>query len=241
MKQIIHKTLGIAILAFFSQTAMAIDVTSTFTTGATLTAAQMTEVSTAVNSKQNIVSGICAAGSSIRVINADGTVTCEGSQKQLTINPFGGMLTDGTITSGGFGANAGVLLPDTGTPQIAYGFVIPSDYTSGASVTLNFVVHSPSTSCGIVLAPNYVAVARAGRTHIVGVGASTGLTAIGGDTITIAAANTTIVKQYALTSPSNTTTLQANDSFIFGLFRSAAQASDTCTGNLVIQGIYITY
>ena len=37
MKQIIHKTLSIAIIAFFSQAAMAIDVTSTFTTGATLT------------------------------------------------------------------------------------------------------------------------------------------------------------------------------------------------------------
>jgi hypothetical protein len=51
MKKVIHKALGIAIMAFFSQASMAIDVTSTFTTGATLTATQMTEIKDAVNSK----------------------------------------------------------------------------------------------------------------------------------------------------------------------------------------------
>jgi hypothetical protein len=97
MKKSTFKPLYTLIIILYSQTSMAIDVTSTFTTGDTLTATQMTEIKNAVNSKQNIVSGTCTAGSSIRIINANGTVTCEtddnttytaGSGLNLTATTF---------------------------------------------------------------------------------------------------------------------------------------------------------
>lgn len=61
----------------FLRTGLALDVTSTFPAGSVLTEEKMNEVKDAVNSKQNRVTGTCTSGSSIRVINADGSVTCE--------------------------------------------------------------------------------------------------------------------------------------------------------------------
>ena len=64
-------------LALTSQYATAGDIADTYATGDALTAAKMDNIKTAVNSKQDRVSGSCAAGQSIRVINVNGTVSCE--------------------------------------------------------------------------------------------------------------------------------------------------------------------
>ena len=67
--------LTLAILT--SMGAQAVDIGDTYITGGTLTLSNMENIKAAVNSKQNRVTGTCPAGESIRVINADGTVTCE--------------------------------------------------------------------------------------------------------------------------------------------------------------------
>jgi len=56
-----------------------------------------------------------------------------------------------------------------------------------------------------------------------------------------ATSNQSSAKDYTITCPVATTTLLPGDSIIFGLFRSAASTADTCTDNLFIQGVQITY
>src|SRR5260221_1067588 len=54
-----------------------------FVPGTPATASEVNQnfsaTATAVNSKQNLVTGICSAGQAIRTVNADGTVVCETS------------------------------------------------------------------------------------------------------------------------------------------------------------------
>ncbi len=72
-----YKLLVITVLALFV-CAIAADVPFTFKPGDLISADQMNQNFAALNNgKQELVKGICAAGSSIRVIAADGTVTCE--------------------------------------------------------------------------------------------------------------------------------------------------------------------
>lgn len=159
----------------------------------------------------------------------------------ININPYGVRLEEGTFATG-FGANAGILLPNAATPSISFGFTIPPDYTPGTAIIVRVVWHSPSTNCGIELRPNFISVARAGRTHILGPGASTGLSAVGGTVLnTSAVANRSEAKDYLITSPDGVTDLRPGDSVIVGLFRSAAASTYTCPGNLVIQAISVIY
>jgi hypothetical protein len=72
-----YKLLVITIIAFFVW-AVAADLPFTFKAGEVISAEQMNQNFAALNgSKQDLVKGTCAAGSSIRVIAPDGSVTCE--------------------------------------------------------------------------------------------------------------------------------------------------------------------
>jgi len=72
-------------VCFFTSATLASNVADsdivTFTANATAKAAEVnqnfTAIKNAVNSKQDAVSGTCAAGSAISAIAANGTVTCE--------------------------------------------------------------------------------------------------------------------------------------------------------------------
>ena len=58
-------------------------IPKTFVPGTPATAADVNQnfsaTATAVNSKQNLVTGTCPAGQAVRTVNADGTVVCEAS------------------------------------------------------------------------------------------------------------------------------------------------------------------
>jgi hypothetical protein len=58
-------------------------IPKTFVSGTPATAADVNQnfsaTATAVNSKQNLVTGTCPAGQAVRTVNADGTVVCETS------------------------------------------------------------------------------------------------------------------------------------------------------------------
>jgi hypothetical protein len=178
---------------------------------------------------------------------ADGAVTAAKLAsgvvpKFFTLNTFGAFLEGGATFATGWGPYAGMRLPDSGTPNFSFSFVIPPDYTPGTNLTVRFIWHTPATSCGIVLAPNYISVARAGRTHIAGGGVTDGLTMVGGNVLSApATASQSSAKEMTISTPVPGTKLQADDSIIFGLYRSSGSASDTCANYLVIQGVSVSY
>jgi hypothetical protein len=88
------------------------------------------------------------------------------------------------------------------------------------------------------LRPNFISVARRGQAHITGPGATTGLAPVNGSSvIDIAATDTTSVKIFEITPPDGATALAPTDIINFGLYRPTDGAADTCSGDLVIQGI----
>jgi hypothetical protein len=200
---------------------------------------------TAIQSKQNRVDGTCPEGQSIRVINPDGSVECEvdndGASGFIILSPYGSQREGDATVTDGFGPHSGLRLPDGSNSSFAHGFVLPPDYITGNPITVDLIWHTSSTSCGIALSPNSIAVARIGQTHIMGSNASTGLTAIGGAILNApSTANQSGLKSYAITAPDGSS-LQAGDSIIFSLFRAFSSPNDTCAGDLIIQGISVTY
>jgi hypothetical protein len=159
----------------------------------------------------------------------------------IQVNPSGVFLDGGASFQTGFGANAGIRLPDASVPSFALGFVLPQSYTTGSPISVGIAWHTgAATPCAFDFRPNFISVARVGRTHIVGPGASTGLSPATGSTILAASAtNVTNAVIYTITSPVAGTPLQAFDVINFGLFRASGAAGDNCAGDLVIQGIVI--
>lgn len=178
---------------------------------------------------------------------ADGAVTAAKlasnvAPKFFALNTFGALLGGGATFETGYGPYAGMRLPDSGTPQFSFSFVIPPDYTPGTNLTVRFIWNTPAISCGIVLAPNYISVARAGRTHIIGGGVTDGLTMVGGNVLSApSTANQSSAKDMTISTPVPGTNLQAGDSIIFGLYRSSGHTSDTCANYLAIQGVSVSY
>lgn len=169
-----------------------------------------------------------------------GNIQYASALEVIQVNPSGVSLAGGATFETGFGANAGIRMPRTGGPSIAHGFVLPQSYVTGSAITIAIAWHTNSTTpCAINLSPNFISVARVGRSQIVGPGASTGLSPTSGSPLlTASATNVTNVALYSVTSPDGVTPLQAFDIINIGLFRSST-VTDTCSGNLVIQGIVI--
>lgn len=109
-------------------------------------------------------------------------------------------------------------------------------------MTVRMVWHTPSTGCTISFRPNSIAVARPGQTHIIGTGVSTELSVVGGTTLNAATtANSSQETRIEIVSPVSSTPLQPGDVIMFSMFRAGTTAADTCTGNMVIQGMALLY
>lgn len=170
-----------------------------------------------------------------------GSIEHASALEFIPVNPSGVFLDGSASFQTGFGANAGIRLPDGSLSSFALGIVLPQSYTPGSPIRIGIAWHTNAvTPCTVDLRPNFISVARVGRAHIVGGGASTGLSPATGSTIlTASAMNVTNAVIYNITSPDGVTPLQAFDVINFGLFRPADAVGDTCAGNLVIQGIVI--
>ncbi|OIO91467.1 MAG: hypothetical protein AUK03_10990 [Anaerolineae bacterium CG2_30_64_16] len=162
--------------------------------------------------------------------------------KFFTLEPYAAYLEGSATFTGGYGPHAGINMPDGSSSSFAFGFTIPPDYAPGVPLNVRLVWHTASTRCGIELRPNFISVARPGRTHLVGESVSTGLDAVGGTVLDVpATANLSGEKSYTITSPVRGEKLLPGDSVIFGLYRCYGCTADTCTGTLKVQGIQVTY
>lgn len=128
--RIIYTT--IITMALTGQLVSAGDLTDTYATGDTLTATKMDNIKTAVNSKQDRVSGTCAVGKSIRVINTDGTVECEDDTDTNTTYSAGSGLTLSGTT---FSANSDDSKQNRVSGTCAVGSSIRAISSNGIDVT----------------------------------------------------------------------------------------------------------
>ena len=161
--------------------------------------------------------------------------------RSLSLNPYGSNIEGGAVRDTGFGANAGLSLPDSGTPAFAQGFTLPQDYISGTTIKVDLLWHTSATGCTIEFVPDFISVARAGRAHLVGPGATTGLSVDGGNVLTAASTSNNSVKtMLSITSPTSAA-LEPGDAIIFGVFRRSTSGADTCAADMRVQGMLVRY
>jgi hypothetical protein len=149
--------------------------------------------------------------------------------------------TGATATfSTGFGANGGLSFADAVSNAQSFHIVLPPDYTPGTALVTTFTWHTGGIACNVDWRANYVSVSRAGAIHIVGGGATTGMT----EPTPIASpatANVVTTSTFTLTSPLPSNPLQPGDSYTFGIFRSGASGTDTCTTPALIDSAVVRY
>ena len=180
---------------------------------------------------------------------ADGTIdlvdlnASARAPRFIDTNIFGANIAGAALFSTGFGPNAGLVLQETTfNGSFAISFTLPPDFPAGGSLNGRIVYNAAATGCQLYFAPNYISVARVGRTHIIGTGASTGLNMSTSLWTVAATSNQSSAIPFTVTSPQPTVPLQALDTISIGFFRSSPAASgDSCTVNMVIQGITLTY
>lgn len=167
------------------------------------------------------------------------TQSASAANRTFSIDPYG-VLVDGSKVTGSFGTG-GIILPNSGTPDFSFGFVIPNDYVPDTPIKIILSWHSPITACDFVLLPNFVDRTRPGHLPSTG-SASGGLNPADGSNILAApdTANLGNKKVYLLT-PSQGFDQQPGDAILLGFFRSPGNSSDTCAANLIIPGISIKY
>ncbi len=165
--------------------------------------------------------------------------------KFISLDPGAAYLEgSGAFYSDGFGPNAGIHLRDVAANLDSFqtGFTIPPNYSAGTPLVLRLVWHTSGINCKIDFRGNAISVSRPGRNHIVGAITDDGITIVGGELLlapNIAnQSNETFVN---ITSPDGTTRLLPGDSIHVGLYRRSDSPGDSCTSDMVIQGISVTY
>ena len=151
-----------------------------------------------------------------------------------------GHVGDTALFGTGFGANAGLAFADAANNQAAFHIVLPPDYTPGGAIVGTFTWHIASISCNVSWLANYTSVSRTGQTHVVGPGATTGMS---DPTPTTAGVTPNGVQTatFTLTSPLASFTLRPGDSYTFGLFRSGGAVGDNCASAALIDSMVIRY
>ncbi len=162
--------------------------------------------------------------------------------KFFSLDPYAAFLPTAAYFDDGYGPFSGIHFPDTSNGSFSLGFTIPPNYSAGTTLVVRTVWHTAAVNCGIRFRGNSISVARVGRTHIIGGGASTGLTVVGGETLTAPGtsnqSNETLIN---IDAPVAGEKLLPGDSIIFSLFRSPTEAADTCTADMVIQSFSVIY
>jgi hypothetical protein len=154
--------------------------------------------------------------------------------KFISLNALGFHVRSGATIETGFGPNSGVALPDALSPAFETAFVIPPDYTPGTPLVIHMLWHTASTGCTVAFQENFISVGRAGTNHLLGPNVTTGLTIVGGTVLSAAPTpNQSKETLIEVTSP--------GDSIHFGFFRPSSSGNDTCTQDMKVQALWVTY
>ncbi len=195
----------------------------------------------------NLVTVKLGTGGQVSVFNKDGDAHVvadvagyyvPGNDKFISLDIFGDNPADTAVFGIGFGSGAGLRFNNATTDGASFHIVLPPDYTPGGAVVGSFTWHTGGTSCGVGWLPNYVSVSRSGQTHVVGTGASTGMSDPTPNT-SGTTANIVQTSSFTLTSPNTSFTLQPGDSYTFGLYRDGF--IDTCASVAFIDSMVIRY
>ncbi len=160
-----------------------------------------------------------------------------GVQKHIPLNIYGAYVGDDALLETGMGGFSGLKLPEEGSPDFAFNFNVPDDYSPGDTIFIRMVGASNGTG-DIILRPNFLAVARPGVGYISGGFADTGLTF---DKVTINSTSTPVETMGYIVCPDENTKLQPGDAISFGVFRRGGTAGDTSKGYFIIHSIGINY
>ncbi|MGE4132531.1 MAG: hypothetical protein AB7F86_12885 [Bdellovibrionales bacterium] len=164
------------------------------------------------------------------------------SSRTISIDPFSALLGGSASYSSGFGPNAGINLLEGGNGQFSFGFTVPDDLSASQNFIIRILWHLPETGCAVVLRPNYISVAKANSSHVVGGGAATGLAMVGGTVIAAPGSpDVSVVTEAQVSSPDGVTPFAPGDSVIVGFFRDSLSVSDTCIEDVTIQGLQVRY
>lgn len=169
----------VSIIGLFSISALgySADIADTYTTGDTLTTTTLDNIKSAVNSKQDRVTGVCPPGEAIGAINADGTVVCEvdsDSGGDITGVTAGTGLTGGG-TSGTVTLNIDTITAFRATKSVTQNFAQSAsadvsfnteafdsggDYNSTTSTFVTPVAGFYHFTCSVLPSSNFTANAR---------------------------------------------------------------------------------
>ena len=194
----------------------------------------------------NLVTVLLSSGGQVSVYNLQGGVHVigdivgyytKGNDKFLSL-PVDGVSSSVTFTNG-FGPFAGMKLPDSGSPWIAYNLVLPDDFTYGGTLSAKVSWHTQSTNCSVVLSPDYVSVGSYPNQFIEGFSPADGMSG-GGVLANGPIANRVNMTTFTLATP-DSSPLWAGYVYTFGFFRDATNPSDTCTSSMSIDAVTIRY
>ncbi len=164
-----------------------------------------------------------------------GSIT--GVQKHIPLNIYGAYIGEDAEFEIGMGSFSGLKLPETDSPDFAFNFNVPDDYSPGDTIYIR-MVGSSNGKGDIILNPNFLAVARPGVGYIHGEYADTGLTL---DKVTITSTDVPVETMGYIVCPDESTTLLPGDAITFGVFRRGGNAGDTNKGYFIIHSIGIKY
>jgi hypothetical protein len=170
-----------------------------------------------------------------------GVDTATAGRRSFTVDPMGVRAANGAGKSLDTGGLAGVSLPDNGTPDFGFGFVIPRGYRRNAPIRILLNWQTADTSCGIVLQPEFVDRSRPGHAPTTGPPADD--LAAEDLSLVLAAPATSLqgnLKVFILSRVPGFDQ-QSGDAIHVAFVRDAGALSDTCSDDLVVSGITVEY
>lgn len=155
-----------------------------------------------------------------------------GESKFLTFQPTTLPLFDGATVASGPIDRTGVVLDDGLTPGFDVSFTLPTDYTANSSMFLELLWHIDETACAVEWKSEYGHMYRHGDDP-----ASAGFAMVETDPVPATAGQA--VRTRFQIQPNGG--LAPGDAVALGLSRNAPAAGDTCTGDVIVTGISVSY